>query len=103
MQLFRYIRGAWRNAGVLVAMSALYGAAPVAAARGHATWAATRHVQISAFRTSTVAAVDTWVEQFLHELRTVLFLTGSSTIAALRAKPHVTTGATRAWLDQLQY
>jgi isopentenyl-diphosphate delta-isomerase len=49
------------------------------------------------------AAVDTWVEQFLHELRTVLFLTGSIDIAALRAKSHVTTGATRAWLDQLQY
>ena len=49
------------------------------------------------------AAVDTWVEQFLHELKTVLFLTGSIDIAALRAKPRVTTGVTRAWLDQLQY
>ena len=49
------------------------------------------------------AAVDTWVAQFLHELRTVLFLTGASDIAALRAKSHVTTGGTRAWLDQLQY
>src|SRR5579859_7586765 len=49
------------------------------------------------------AAVGTWVAQFLHELRTVLFLTGASDIAALRAKSHVTTGGTRAWLDQLQY
>jgi isopentenyl-diphosphate Delta-isomerase len=49
------------------------------------------------------AAVDTWVEQFLDELRTVLFLTGSVDIAALRAKPRVVTGITRAWLDQLQY
>jgi isopentenyl-diphosphate delta-isomerase len=49
------------------------------------------------------AAVDSWVEQFLHELKTVLFLTGSVDTAALRAKPRVITGLTRAWLDQLQY
>jgi isopentenyl-diphosphate Delta-isomerase len=49
------------------------------------------------------AAVDRWVEQFLLELRTVLFLTGSSSIAALRAKPRVILGATRGWLDQLGY
>jgi isopentenyl-diphosphate delta-isomerase len=49
------------------------------------------------------AAVDTWVEQFLHELRTVLFLTGSSSQAALRTRPRVITGLTRAWLDQLRY
>jgi len=49
------------------------------------------------------AAVDTWIEQFLHELRTVLFLTGSIDIAALRRRPRVITGRTRAWLDQLNY
>jgi isopentenyl-diphosphate delta-isomerase len=49
------------------------------------------------------AAVDAWVEQFLDELKTVLFLTGSSDIAALRPRPRVITGDTRAWLDQLNY
>jgi isopentenyl-diphosphate delta-isomerase len=49
------------------------------------------------------AAVDRWVEQFLLELRTVLFLTGSTSAAALQAKPRVTMGATRAWLEQLGY
>ena len=48
-------------------------------------------------------AVDTWIEQFLSELKTVLFLTGSADIAALRAQPRVITGNTRAWLDQLGY
>jgi isopentenyl-diphosphate delta-isomerase len=48
-------------------------------------------------------AVDAWIAQFLHELRTVLFLTGSATIAELRTKPKVVTGSTRAWLDQLGY
>jgi isopentenyl-diphosphate delta-isomerase len=49
------------------------------------------------------SAVDAWIAQFLHELRTVLFLTGSADIATLRTRPRVITGATRAWLDQLQY
>ncbi|MGI9145578.1 MAG: type 2 isopentenyl-diphosphate Delta-isomerase [Chloroflexota bacterium] len=49
------------------------------------------------------AAVDSWIGQFLHELKTVLFLTGSVDIPALRAKPRVITGLTRAWLDQLAY
>jgi isopentenyl-diphosphate delta-isomerase len=48
-------------------------------------------------------AVDAWIEQFLHELRTVLFLTGSRTIAELQAKPRVMLGDTRAWLEQLGY
>jgi isopentenyl-diphosphate delta-isomerase len=48
-------------------------------------------------------AVDTWIDQFLHELRTVLFLTGSANLAALRTRPRVVTGATRAWIDQLGY
>ncbi|MCA1647761.1 MAG: isopentenyl-diphosphate delta-isomerase [Chloroflexi bacterium] len=46
-------------------------------------------------------AVDAWLEQFLNELRTVLFLTGSDDLASLRQKPRVVTGTTRAWLDQL--
>jgi isopentenyl-diphosphate delta-isomerase len=49
------------------------------------------------------AAVDAWIDQFLHELRTVLFLTGSPDLASLRSKPRVITGATRAWLAQLEY
>jgi isopentenyl-diphosphate delta-isomerase len=49
------------------------------------------------------AAVDAWIEQFLEELRTVLFLTGSRTIAELQARPRVVLGETRAWLEQLGY
>jgi isopentenyl-diphosphate delta-isomerase len=49
------------------------------------------------------AAVDSWIEQFTQELRTVLFLTGSADLAALRKKPRVVTGITQAWLDQLGY
>jgi isopentenyl-diphosphate delta-isomerase len=49
------------------------------------------------------AAVDAWVAQFLDELRTALFLTGSSNMAELQSAPRVITGVTRAWLDQLRY
>ena len=49
------------------------------------------------------AAVDRWIGQFLHELRTVLFLTGSAEVAALRRRRPVLVGATRAWLEQLGY
>jgi isopentenyl-diphosphate Delta-isomerase len=49
------------------------------------------------------AAVDAWVDQFLHELRTVLFLTGSRTVAELQTRPRVILGDTRAWLQQLGY
>jgi isopentenyl-diphosphate delta-isomerase len=49
------------------------------------------------------AAVDAWIEQFLSELRTALFLTGSVNLSALREKPRVVTGVTEAWLDQLGY
>jgi len=49
------------------------------------------------------AAVDTWIDQFLSELRTALFLTGSGDFAALRQRPRVVTGITKAWLDQLGY
>jgi isopentenyl-diphosphate delta-isomerase len=49
------------------------------------------------------AAVDCLVEQLLHELRTVLFLTGCRRVADLRTRPRVVLGETRAWLDQLGY
>jgi len=49
------------------------------------------------------AAVDTWIDQFLHELRTVLFLTGSADLPSLRRQPRIVTGVTKAWLDQLGY
>ena len=48
-------------------------------------------------------AVDRWIDQFLHELRTVLFLTASASAAELRQKPRVITGVTRAWIEQLLY
>ncbi len=48
-------------------------------------------------------AVEAWIDQFLSELRTVLFLTGSPDLAALRESPRVVTGATREWLTQLGY
>ncbi len=48
-------------------------------------------------------AVDTWIDQFLHELRTVLFLTGSANLAELRRRPRVVVGGTRAWIGQLGY
>jgi isopentenyl-diphosphate Delta-isomerase len=47
------------------------------------------------------AAVEAWIAQFLTELRTVLFLTGSRTTGELRRKPLVVLGETRAWLDGL--
>jgi isopentenyl-diphosphate delta-isomerase len=49
------------------------------------------------------AAVDTWISQFLDELSTVLFLTGSADAAALREKPRVISGITREWIKQLGY
>ena len=49
------------------------------------------------------AAVDAWITDFLSELRTVLFLTGSSEVDELRAKPRVITGVTREWISQLGY
>jgi isopentenyl-diphosphate delta-isomerase len=49
------------------------------------------------------AAVDCLVEQLLHELRTVLFLTGSRCVEDLRSRPRVVLGETRDWLDQLGY
>ncbi len=49
------------------------------------------------------AAVDAWIEQFLSELRTTLFLTGSGDLPSLRTKPRVVTGVTKAWIEQLGY
>jgi isopentenyl-diphosphate delta-isomerase len=49
------------------------------------------------------AAVDSWIAQFLYELRTVMFLTGSRSVAELQVRPRVVLGETRAWLDQLGY
>jgi isopentenyl-diphosphate Delta-isomerase len=49
------------------------------------------------------AAVDAWIAQCLDELRTALFLTGSTDLRSLKAKPRVIVGATRAWVDQLGY
>ena len=48
-------------------------------------------------------AVNAWIEQFLHELRTVLFLTGSRTVAEMQARRWVVLGETRSWLEQLGY
>ncbi len=45
-------------------------------------------------------AVDEWIEQFLLELRTALFLTGSANPAELRVKPRVILGQTKEWLAQ---
>ena len=47
------------------------------------------------------AAVDAWIEQFLIELRTVLFLTGSRKPDELGRRPLVILGETRAWLEGL--
>jgi isopentenyl-diphosphate Delta-isomerase len=49
------------------------------------------------------AAVEAWITEFLLGLRTVMFLTGSADLAALRDKPRVLTGATREWTRQLGY
>jgi isopentenyl-diphosphate delta-isomerase len=47
-------------------------------------------------------AVCAWIEQFIVELRTALFLTGSATLAAFQRQPHVVLGETAAWLQQLE-
>jgi len=49
------------------------------------------------------AAVDRWIDHLLHELRTVLFLTGSADLQVFRSQPTLVVGETRAWLDQLGY
>jgi isopentenyl-diphosphate delta-isomerase len=48
------------------------------------------------------AAVDSWIEGFLRELRAVLMLTGCATVAALRERRVVVRGRTRDWLRDLE-
>jgi isopentenyl-diphosphate Delta-isomerase len=52
--------------------------------------------------TAGEAALDAWIEQFLLELRTALFLTASATPAQLRERPVVVEGRTRAWMEGLR-
>lgn len=47
------------------------------------------------------AAVASWIERFADELRAAMFLTGAADVASLQRQPHVVTGATAAWLEQL--
>jgi len=47
-----------------------------------------------------VEATAAWVERFLDELRTALFLTGSRTPAGIRGKA-ILLGRTRQWIDGL--
>lgn len=49
------------------------------------------------------AALDAWLGQFLAELTTALFLTGSANVAALHEQPRVVLDRTRQWLAQLGY
>jgi isopentenyl-diphosphate delta-isomerase len=46
-------------------------------------------------------ALDGWIEQFLLELRTALFLSACATPAQLRGRPVVVSGRTRAWIEGL--
>lgn len=55
---------------------------------------------LAAARTGA-AALDVWIDQFLLELRTALFLTGCATPAQLRERPVVIRGRARAWIDAL--
>lgn len=47
-------------------------------------------------------AVAAWIEQFISELRTALFLTGARTLADLQRQPYIVLGETGAWLRQLE-
>lgn len=40
------------------------------------------------------------LEQFVHELKVAMFLTGSKTVADLQHAPYVVTGETRPWLHR---
>lgn len=40
------------------------------------------------------------LEQFVHELKVAMFLTGSNTVADLQHAPYVVTGETRPWLHR---
>jgi isopentenyl-diphosphate delta-isomerase len=46
-------------------------------------------------------SLDQWIERFLLELRTALFLSACSAPAQLRERPVVVSGRTRAWIDGL--
>lgn len=46
-------------------------------------------------------AVHAWLDGFLHELRSVMFLLGARTPGELRRTRLVVTGTTHAWLEQL--
>ncbi|HTU86076.1 MAG TPA: type 2 isopentenyl-diphosphate Delta-isomerase [Solirubrobacteraceae bacterium] len=46
-------------------------------------------------------AANAWIDSFLHELRTVMFLLGARSPDDLRRTRSVVTGTTRAWLEQL--
>ncbi len=48
-----------------------------------------------------VEATAAWVERFLEELRTALFLTGSTRPSALQGRA-IVAGRTREWLSQLE-
>ena len=48
-------------------------------------------------------AVDTWILQFLEELRLAIFLTGGRSVGDLRATPRVILGDTRRWVEDLGY
>ena len=47
-------------------------------------------------------AVQRWIDDFLEELRTVMFLLGARTPSDLRRARTVVGGATRRWLEQLE-
>ena len=47
------------------------------------------------------ASVARWIERFANELRAAMFLTGAGNVTDLRRRPHVVTGETAAWLEQL--
>jgi isopentenyl-diphosphate delta-isomerase len=49
------------------------------------------------------AAVETWISDFLEELKVAVFLSGVSSVSDLRAVPKVIGGWTRRWLDDLGY
>lgn len=46
-------------------------------------------------------ATVAWLEDFIEELRTAMFLVGAATPAALKGAPFVALGATRQWLDDV--
>ncbi|MDP9374030.1 MAG: alpha-hydroxy-acid oxidizing protein, partial [Chloroflexota bacterium] len=45
-------------------------------------------------------ATAAWLEGFVAELRTAMFLVGAATPADLKRAPYIALGATRQWLDE---